>query len=552
MDIKKILLVNLCIILYSTYFCYGQNPQTITYLLTPSSKIIGNKFTDINVWDYRSFWLDDRIKYGASFFRDNYPFVKYVQLMTATGGSSVRDLFIDPKNNIKKNDYNVSSLINACRNITKQGLKPYIITGNVPLKLSAKTVFGAFNVNVSPPNNYNEYYLYIYHIADTLVKCFGINEVKQWKWGVLTEYENGDWFKANNSNADSTKIAYFKLYDYTVAALQQAIGTPNLYVGAHSMTTIPGLWDETLFIKHCASGINYKTKKIGTQINFLTTSFYDPKPGQFATRTLNQCINILRNSAVQHGLKNLKYGVDEGRILNGPDDKPLTSRTVGFSYQAALDAKIFKDMITNNICWFSTWSLNSEGIWGGLPTVESNLSALGYKMRNDYYVNPSPAISLKNNAAIDGIGGYNPFTNTAHLMLYSISKNYLVDAPNSIIITLKNLNAVKGKSIVIKRYIIDNDHSNWWPQWMRDTQTNNITANSYKDSSSMYSIEIPWTLTNNTGRSIWRAKQQKYMNLSKLNYTTIQAKLVKNAINLNTIIKTNSVVFYEILNVQLK
>ena len=49
------------------------------------------------------------------------PFIKYVQLMMAAGGNAERDLFDHPLDSDPRTDYNFSKLIEACRDITKQG-----------------------------------------------------------------------------------------------------------------------------------------------------------------------------------------------------------------------------------------------------------------------------------------------------------------------------------------------------------------------------------------------------------------------------------------------
>nr|WP_294795861.1 hypothetical protein [uncultured Mucilaginibacter sp.] len=543
--LSLILLSLLCCL--STY-SFSQSYKKLTFSFSSPGKRIQNKFTDVNTWNYHSFWLDNKAVYPSDFFLKNYPFIKYVQLMSTTGGSVDRDLFSNPLDKNSKNDYNAKSLVVACKNIVKQGLKPYIVTGNVPLKFSKKPAIGSFSVNVSPPENYNDYYNYIYHIADTLVKCFGIQEVKKWKWGVLTEYENGDWYNDNNDSV-STKLNYFKLYDYTVAALQQAIKKQNLLVGAHSMTTIPGLWDEKAFIEHCAKGINYKTKKRGTQINFLTTSYYDPKPGQYSFRSLTDCVDLLRNSALKNGLRNLKYGVDEGKILNGPDGKVLLSRSIGYSYQAAVNARLFKTMIEKDISWFSTWALGPEEIWDDLPSMESNFSNLAYKMTNDSYVKANKEKNADTKNALEGIGGFNKATHTAHIIIYNVNENLTSGDEILSKISLNNVKVQRGSNVIIKKYVIDNENANWWTKWVNDQKENGITIDHYKDSVSVYSLEVPWILKNQKSLRIWKEKRAEYKGLAKLNYTQSLLSVKQNKIEISTRLKANSVVLYEITNI---
>jgi len=62
--------------------------------------------------------------------------------MTATGGVDWRDLFNDPYNRNVWWDYNFEKLKDAIRQVLRQGLKPYIKTGNVPEKYSSPPVIG--------------------------------------------------------------------------------------------------------------------------------------------------------------------------------------------------------------------------------------------------------------------------------------------------------------------------------------------------------------------------------------------------------------------------
>lgn len=155
-------------------------------------------------------------------------------------------------------------------------------------------------------------------------------------WGEQASVRPADYF---SKNYPFVKRVQFMTatggneFDYTVAALEDAIGADNLIVGAHGMVCHPGLWDELDFIDHVAKGTNHKTGKTGTQIDFIAASFYDQTPGKpnEVNLSLSNTIESLRNRAVANGLPNLKYGIDEGRILNGPDGQPLGARIVAHS-----------------------------------------------------------------------------------------------------------------------------------------------------------------------------------------------------------------------------
>ncbi len=138
--------------------------------------MIGNKFSNINLWSYAGFLK----AYPAGYFETVLPFVKEIQFMTATGGEVSRDLFRDPTNRSVMDDYDFSPLVNACRNVVDQGLKPVIKTGNVPLKYSAANKMAGHGVNMSPPDDYGIYFRYIQAMAQALADAFGLREVRTW------------------------------------------------------------------------------------------------------------------------------------------------------------------------------------------------------------------------------------------------------------------------------------------------------------------------------------------------------------------------------------
>lgn len=529
-------------------------PVNITVdVAKPAGQKIRNVFSDLNFWDFRFEWMDKAADKPAGFFKEHYPFVQHVQIMTATGGSPERDLFVDPANRAVLTDYNFKPLVAAIHNVLRQGLKPMIKTGSVPSKFAAQPKIGFFGVNVRPPADYNAYHDYIKALADTVVKVFGRQEVNTWSWGVLTEYENKDWFAAEGDDPEATKIAYFKLYDYTVAALQSVIGAKNLKVGAHSMSAIPGLWDELEFIDHVAKGTNYKTGKKGTQINFLCASFYELSPGVLVDKgfTLAGVLNHLRNRAEQNGLHELEYGIDEGRILNGPPDdkRDLTSRVVGFSYQGASDARMFKTMSDINAHWFSGWSLTTKGIWEGLLPVGTHVAALGYKMvgnqRLGVAVSGTPADTANK---VDAMASYDKKSGTVRVLLYNFNNNMHSASAENTVVTLRNVSAAAGKTVQVKQWTVDDTHGNFWPTWWKDMNAQGITNDDFVWSK--YSIDLPSNMRTQSAKDFWNSKEPGYYQLTKLEPVTQTIAVKNNTLVLPVTLAHHGVTFYEITNVK--
>ena len=119
---------------------------------TADERYTVNAVTDtINVWSPYAFDADTQPD-GEN---DVMSFVKYIELMSATGGNAELDPFVDPSDRTTQTDYDFSRIIGSCRGILNLGAKQLIKLGNVPMKLSAEPLIGAFGVNVRPPEDYN-------------------------------------------------------------------------------------------------------------------------------------------------------------------------------------------------------------------------------------------------------------------------------------------------------------------------------------------------------------------------------------------------------------
>ncbi|MEI7899663.1 MAG: fibronectin type III domain-containing protein [bacterium] len=497
-----------------------------------SGKTIANKFGDLVVWN---------ASWGAvpADFRQKYPFVKTVQLMTATGGATYLDMFVDPANRTVLNDYKFDRLVDTCALLVGMGLRPYIVTGNVPLKYSANPVIGEYGINTQPPDDYTVYHNYIKALADALVARFGINEVKTWRWGVLTEYDWGTGWWSGGMDG------YFRLYDHTVAALQAAIGAQNLVVGAHSC------WPETALIDHCGSGINYATGRTGTQLNFRTQSFYDfmIPGGNHIHSDLGGSISTMRNRALLYGLTNLTYGVDEGRIMQGADWKPLTDRTVNLSWQGSYDTALFKRMVDSDVDWFATWGLTTGGRYGGADNIGTHIANLAFRMAGDKQMTCDVAGVPQPGNEIHAVGGYAGTSNTIHLLACNHNNDPGSTTGERCSFTLSNVAPADGSTVTVKQWLVDDNHANWWPSWWADQAAAGLSDSSY--GWSKYSQTLPANLTDDAARNLWNSNEVKYIQKAKLVQTdTAEMAVISNTLTLSVSLEHHGVVFYEIANIR--
>lgn len=548
MSIKKLLAV---ISLILTLLFEGVGPMVsrindVAFRIDASAtgEVIGNKVSNANVWSIDSVPAPATGEPGTA-----HPaaFLEYIQLMTATGGSAQRDLFKDPSDKSVLNDYDFAPLINACRNILALGAKPHIKLGNVPLKYSAKPSIGVFGVNVRPPADYRVYYDYIAAAARALVDEFGAAEVLDWRFGVLTEYENADWFKADSGLASDTLEAYCRLYDTTVAALQDTVGQ-EVYVGAHSMSVAEGLWDERDFIEHCANGTNYCTGAKGTRLCYLSSSFYDNKPGEFAKLTLPQTIAILREKAESVGLNNLAYGVDEGRILSGTKGaaaSDLNMRICGFTYQAAYDARLIKQMADYDIDYFSAWGYTTAGLASGIPTVSYHVANRFASMSSASRVPCDASACLIPGAEVQALAGYDGDRDTVYIMAYNFknSLDYHTAADLSFTIELPQFD---GRDVKVTRYVVD-DKANFFDEWQLDRKRYSITDDCFTWSPDDPCIESYTTLSAQWARDLYFTQLRgKYASCAALSPVEETAHISRSRLKIGISLAPNAVVFYEI------
>ncbi len=504
-----------------------------------------NLMQSVNVWEMGNTFIN--AKNNEEY--DIFEFVDYVQLMQCSGGNAQRDLFVDPYNADVLDDYDFSRLVENCAGILSLGAKPHLKLGNVPMKYTKDCELGGFEVNVYPPDDYNVYYNYIAALAQALVDRFGAEELLTWRFGVMTEYENADWFVAKGGDSNASAIEFCKLYDYTVQALTDVIGE-NVCVGAHSMTVTEGLWDEHIFIDHLANGTNYANGKTGSKVNFLTASFYDAKPGQFTDGfTLPETVAHLKAYAESKGLQGLFYGVDEGRILcgnkTGSDTDQLLSRTTGYTWQAAYDARLWLQAVDSGLSYFSSWDYLSNGLLDGNPTVSYHVAKLFAGFENMQRVSVSGGKEMKLNVLSEAkaLAAVDPDTGDIRIMVYSFRNK--ADATGSADIKC-SVRLPDGEYTLVKYYIDDN--CNYFDEWLQDREVYNITDDCASWSPEDPLLDNPNTLSAQWARDLYLNQlKAKYAEAAKLIPSEQTVTVTNGTLVLEETIALNTVLFIDIV-----
>lgn len=521
-----------------------QSPSSVCFTVDATKRsdaLIGNKVAVVNVWSPNSLTLPAKDEGG-----NLSSFVETVQLMQATGGSAERDLFVDPANLDVLDDYRFDPLVDACRRALQLGVKPWIKL-SVPAKFSRETQVGVFGVDVLPPDDYDVYYRYVRALARKLVDEFGLAEVRSWRFGVLTEFENGDWFKAADETPESSRAAFFKLYDYSVAALDDELGG-EVCVTAHAMACTEGLWDERDFFEHCAKGVNAKTGKVGTRLNVFAVSFYDDAPGNPHPLDLPGTIERVRAKAQDCGLNDVIFGVDEGRILaskKGSKAGDLTWRIVGQTYQAAYDARLFKIMLDNDVKYFSAWSYSSGSAWNGYSLVACRVAENVAKFKDSKRLETTAEKTLGDGVESDAVAAFDETTQTLRLTAFnfkddleyadSLDVEFAVAAP-----------FWAGREVQIVEKTVD-DRINFFPQWLRDKAELGISDDVFPWSPDSGCLDSG--IYDAATRQLYFEKlRPKYVEIANRPYSTERTAKVGDdgRLTLQTTLARHGVVFYEI------
>jgi xylan 1,4-beta-xylosidase len=114
-----------------------------------------------------------------------------------------------------------------------------------------------------PPKDYGKWAELVYQFVRHLRERYGDAEVKTWLWEVWNEPDIDYW--------KGTPEEYFKLYDYSVAAVLRAL--PEATIGGPDSTgpSRPKAGQFlTAFLEHCDSGKNYATGKTGAPVDFIS------------------------------------------------------------------------------------------------------------------------------------------------------------------------------------------------------------------------------------------------------------------------------------------
>ena len=486
------------------------NKITFSYdTLSAKEEKFYNTFQTKCVWNPLFYDNDHVGNEPDGFIKTMYPYLDYLILMTFTGGKKYNNWYTEDENG--NPHYYFEKPVQIIKNVLRGGVKPFIVIGQVPNALSKQpNDFGEPGTdwgNRYAPKDYQKYYDYIYAFGNTLVENFGKDEIKTWKFRLMTEWDDcldvQYWWK-------ETPEEYYKLYDCTYRALAESIGDNYLFYGPGNVKFAENLES---FLKYCASS------EKGTPCHHISISEYfeDTYVEQFAgnLKSLQKMVEKYPTLKIE------EIGIGEGGVIQDRNrDRLHMAQGITEEYSAGL-ARLFDISNSSLNGYFANWEYLTDranisldfpqNVW--LKTPVSNCAELINDMLKGSKLYPIESEKQHNKSIINSFASYFKSENRIKIMVYYNCPDFY--GYNEKEITIKLLNIDKANSVTLKR--VDEKHGNFSHTWIDDSldiPRKHIKFDMETEGSSVIDTAISLYL-DEKGKEFYYSNREKYVKLSE-------------------------------------
>jgi xylan 1,4-beta-xylosidase len=394
----------------------------------------------------------------------------------------------------------------------KRGMKPLAQIGFMPEALSTNPepykhswVAGGSSGNFEtgwayPPKDYKKWGELVYQWVKHCIDRYGKKEVESWYWEVWNEPNGGYW--------KGTPKEFFKLYDYTSAAVKRAL--PTARIGGADVT---GGGNRFLsdFIRHCFKDTNAVTGKIGAPLDAIL--FHAKGSPTIANNVvkmgiknqLNNISSMFKTISSFPEVKNLPIIIGEsdpeGCAACGMATNPQNAYrngTMFSSYTAATFARkyLLADQYQANLIGAVSWSFEFEDqpwFYGfrdlatnGVDKPVLNVFRMFGKMTGQRVAANSDRMYPMKLVLDSGIRGNKTDVGTiaskdkksAAVMIWNYHDEDRVGVPENIKVAVSGIPA---QSVTVTEYRIDQEHSNSYEVWKKMGSPQQPTAQQIAD-----------------------------------------------------------------------
>ncbi len=458
---------------------------------TPSGEVIRPIWNRLNIWD-------------LSLVPDKRPFSFYdeVILMTATGGRKTNEMYTEDADGNPVYDF--AKIDAALDKLIALDVKVLLVLGNMPRALSTRPDDpGAFDAGTGAPKDYAKYRAYITALFKHLIGRYSKARLEEWQYRLMTEPDNKDWWHDGFE-------AYQQIYDVTLGAMRAAGFEPILDVGNVMTPMGDKTWTEP-FARWLASGdAPHDPAALPRIRNRFGFSCYGRGQMKADPRELVSFVNNTRARIAPH-MPDALLSVDEGQILHDENGKYLWHGD-GTQLGAAWNAAIFKIAHDVNLERYVQWDYLSDGLKS--PTY--NVIEMYERMRGDMRLAanvegaPSPATAYVDVIAAKDTQG------KVSVLLFHFDENRAAQGFVNTALSLTGLRPDCDHACV--HYRVDRAHSNFFTQWLADSQAAGITLrNTGVNSGSRYDMRVQGLLNpDDGGVALWREKKPAYADMDEL------------------------------------
>lgn len=337
------------------------------------------------------------------------------------------------------------------------------------------------------------------HFAEHLINRYGIERVQSWYFHCWNEPDHHYWINNTPCTQFSLEKAeeYVKLYDYFVSGIKKA--NPNLKVGGPSAAGHIQFME--YFFNHITHEPNFKTGKIGTELNFFAMHTYNTlSPTNPAVKakidTVYKYVDLLK----KYSLEKTEIVIDEwGAMVNGFTsfkEKPILEireKTYLSAYFAKFIDEFSKEIKFNNLnLSFAMFCLSGQHTstydfdgyrsfftLNGFAKPIYNAYHMCSKLGEEHFsVTPDdPTVGC---VATKTQNGYS-------VLIYNFTDDTALSVPTKDVNL--NFSNIFGDA-QITTYIIDSTHSSGYDEYIRMNKPENLTKeqiDSLMKSSALYS-----------------------------------------------------------------
>jgi xylan 1,4-beta-xylosidase len=364
----------------------------------------------------------------------------------------------------------------------------------------------------------------IYQWVKHSVERYGKQEVESWYWELWNEPDAKYW--------GGSVEEYCKLYDFSVDGVKRALVTARVG-GPHITGPANANASRFLleFLRHCESGTNYVTGKVGTPLDFI--AFHAKGSPRFIDnmvrmnmgaqlRQINRGFEIVASNPKYKDLPIIIGECDpEGCAACGMTIYPQNgyrNGTMYSSYTASSFARIYDLALFHkvNLLGVVSWSFEFEDQpwFHGFRDLATNgvdkpvlnvfrMFGMMKGQRVEVRSNSGFTFSMiidsgvhKNRSDINAIAARD--NNTATIMLWNY---YDDDLPAPDAIVNLEVSSVPAKKVLISQYRIDKSHSNSYEVWIKMGSPRNPSSGQYTELEKAGQLQITGSPETNETKS---------------------------------------------------